>query len=146
MTSTHLTYSPVTGEFYRGSKKVGSRHGAGYTTLWHQGKQWLGHRLAFHLLGVPVPAQVDHANGVRTCNAWHNLREADNQTNQQARHTAVSSTGIIGVYLRKDTGKYEAKIKHEGKSRGLGSYTTPEEARAAYLKAKQELHTLHPDA
>ena len=65
MTSTHRTYSPVTEEFDRGSKEVGSRHGAWYITLWHKGKQW----------------------------------------------------------------------------RGLGSYTTPEEAMDAYLKAKQELHT-----
>lgn len=60
----HLTYSPVTGEFYRGSARVGSQHGAGYITLWHEGKQWLAHRLAYHMLGVPLPKQVDHANGV----------------------------------------------------------------------------------
>ena len=141
-----LTYSPVTGEFYKGGERVGCMHNRGYVTLWYEGKQWLGHRLAFKLLGLPIPPQVDHANGVRTCNAWHNLREADNRTNQEARHTAVSSTGMIGVFLRKDTGKYTSKIKSHGVTRNLGCFNTPEEARAAYLKAKQELHTLHPNA
>lgn len=37
----HLTYSPVTGEFYRGSARVGSQHGAGYINahIKHKGKK-----------------------------------------------------------------------------------------------------------
>ena len=140
----HLTYSPVTGEFYRGGARVGSQHGAGYITLWHEGKQWLAHRLAYHMLGVPLPKQVDHANGVRSCNAWHNLRDADSQLNQEARHKVVSRSGFIGVSKRKDTGRYDAHIKHKGKKTHLGCYATAEEASAAYQAKKAELHSLAP--
>lgn len=138
----NLTYSPITGAFYRGGSRVGSNHCRGYITLWHDGKQWLAHRLAYHLLGVPVPQQVDHANGDRSCNAWHNLRDADNQLNQEARHKVVSRSGFMGVSLRKDTGRYAAYIKHNGKKINLGCYDTPEEASAAYLAKKAVLHRL----
>jgi hypothetical protein len=38
------------------------------------------------------------------------------------------------------TGRYRATIKAEGRRRCLGRYDTPEEASAAYLAAKRELH------
>jgi len=47
-----------------------------------------------------------------------------------------SNTGIKGVYLYKD--KYLAKFMHKRKVIRLGLFTTPEEAHAAYLKAKEE--------
>lgn len=140
-----LTYSVVTGEFYRGGKRVGCLGNHGYVVLWHNGRLWTGHRLAYHLLGVTLPTQVDHINGVRTCNAWHNLREADNRRNQEARHVVVSASGFMGVSKRKDTGRYTAHIKHAGRKLSLGCFDTPEEASEAYQKAKATLHERAPN-
>lgn len=139
-----IEYSIITGGLYRDGKQVGSNHNAGYLTLWHKGKQWLAHRLVYVLLGLEPPQNVDHANGDRKDNRWLNLREADARLNQEARHVVVGASGFMGVYLRADTGKYQAKIKSHGKTRNLGCFNTPQEASAAYLLAKEELHSLHP--
>lgn len=146
MTKLHpIEYSVVTGKFYRGGTEVGCPTGNGYVTLWYGGKQWLAHRLAYHLVGAPIPPQVDHANGNRMHNHWHNLRDACNRTNQEARHKVVSAAGLMGVSLRRDTGKFQAHIKTNGKKKTLGCFTTAEAAHAAYLSAKESLHTLHPN-
>ena len=52
---------------------------------------------------------------------------------------ATSNTGIKGVYLRKDTGSYSAKIKINGKSRYLGNFSTLDEAAECRLRAEIEL-------
>jgi hypothetical protein len=49
------------------------------------------------------------------------------------------STGVLGVYLRKD-GFIYLKIKINRKQHHLGYFKTIEEASAAYIKAKRELH------
>ena len=88
---------------------------------------------------------MDHANGVRSCNAWHNLRDADSRLNQEARHKVVSASGFMGVSRRKSNGRYDAHIKHAGKKIHIGCYATPEEASAAYQIKKAELHSLAPN-
>lgn len=62
----------------------------------------LAHRLAYTLLGVELPEQVDHINGDKTCNAWHNLRDATQSQNQHnAKKRADNTSGVKGLaYLR----------------------------------------------
>ena len=47
-----------------------------------------------------------------------------------------------GYTLDKRRNKYQAKIRINNKKIYLGCYDTPEEARAAYLKAKPLYHTI----
>lgn len=48
--------------------------------------------------------------------------------------------GAKGYYYRPKTDQYMAYITVDGKMRYIGLYATPEEARQAYLDAKEELH------
>lgn len=45
-----------------------------------------------------------------------------------------------GYYYDKAIGKYRAQIRIEGIKTNLGAYNTPEEARKAYLEAKELYH------
>ena len=139
-----IEYSVITGKLYRGGVVVGCTATSGYTVIWYNRKLWLAHRLAYHLLGAELPANVDHANGTRSDNRWLNLRDACAKTNQEARHAVVGASGLMGVYLRADTGKYQAKIKTNGRSINIGCFDTAAEVGAAYQRKKAEVHTLHP--
>ena len=52
----------------------------------------------------------------------------------------VSNTGNYptGVYLMKSCGKFNAQVSCDGINKYLGIFNTPEEARTAYVKAKNE--------
>jgi hypothetical protein len=52
--------------------------------------------------------------------------------------TTNKSTRLLGVYP--SLNKFQAKIELNGISIYLGTYTTKEEAHAAYLAKKRELH------
>ena len=89
-----MTYNPITGEFYRDGVRVSPCICAdGYALIRYAGKQWKAHRLAFHLLGVPIPAMVDHANQDRAANQWCNLREAT--ASQNGRNSINSMMTLL---------------------------------------------------
>lgn len=58
--------------------------------------------------------------------------------NQRTRKN--NHSGMVGVSLRKDTGKYQAYISKKGKRQMLGCFDTLEEAIAARKQAEQELY------
>lgn len=78
---------------------------------------------------------IDHIDRIRTNNHISNLRVVTNQENQFNKNSK-------GYFLRKRTGKYEAKINLNGKYIYIGSFDTPEEAHQAYLNKKDELHII----
>lgn len=147
-----LRYDPKSGEFAwindrsgkgSGRKRVvaGSMHSAGYVSIRLDRSLYLAHRLAwFYVTGAWPEWQIDHIDGVRTNNAWSNLREVDNQVNQENQRKAQSSnkTGLLGVSANRD--RWSASIKADGQRNYLGTYDTPELAHAAYLDAKRKLH------
>jgi len=55
-----------------------------------------------------------------------------------------NSSGFTGVYFHKQRNKYRAIIKLNSKRVQIGEYDSPEEARAAYLSAKSQLHSFQP--
>jgi hypothetical protein len=85
---------------------------------------------------------IDHINGNRADNRWQNLRPSDATLNQQNQRKAKTGniTGLLGVALCKESGKYIAQITHEYRHFHLGKFNTPEEAYAAYLGAKRVIH------
>lgn len=146
-----LEYDPETGVFTNRVSRS-SRAKAGATTSSSLSKQgylricidWnphLAHRLAWlYVYGSMPQGMIDHINGDRTDNRICNLREASAHLNQQNRRRANrrSKTGLLGVSVADN--KFVASIHADGKTRRLGRFCSAEEAHAAYLAAKRQLH------
>ncbi|MCD2451655.1 HNH endonuclease [Methylicorpusculum oleiharenae] len=150
-----LRYDPETGMFTwlaspANSVKVGaiagSVNGKGYIHIKINSKTYRAHRLAFfYHFGRWPKNDVDHMNGVKTDNRIENLRDANKSENQQNRGVQSNNTsGYMGVSYDKRKKKWKAEIMINRKTNRLGRFSTPEEAHAAYLSAKKELHTFQP--
>lgn len=150
-----LKYDPETGEFTRikrtgRSKPVGevikTPHNAGYVTAAIDGSEYLQHRLVWlYVHGCFPPDDIDHRDGDRANNRLANLRLADRSQNLQNKAMQSNNTsGHIGVSWRSNRSRWVAQIRALGVNRYLGSYKTPEEARAAYLRAKETAHPFQP--
>lgn len=145
----HLHYDPETGRFSRTTavrgSSVGPIHGKldkkGYRIVGAFGTAFRAHRLAwFYVHGVWPTGQVDHINGVRDDNRIANLRDVSPSENQQNRRgpTRANKCGFLGVIFWQK--KWRARIKLNGRAIEIGMFGTPEEAHAAYLAKKRELH------
>jgi len=77
---------------------------------------------------------IDHINGNKLDNRVVNLKITTMQGNNQNR------TRAKGYYWNKDKKKWHAQIYLNYKNIFLGYYTTEEEARQAYLTAKEKYH------
>lgn len=121
---------------------AGCRMKHGYICIRIDDILYTAHRLAwFYMTGQWPADQIDHINGVRHDNRFANLREATNLENTQncvGTLRRSNKSGYTGV--RKDRDKWVAEIKTNYKGKYLGRFDTAEEAYAAYLKAKHELH------
>lgn len=134
-----LNYDPETGVFTwkatTGSRAVagtvaGSRHSQGYRSIMLFKRNYLAHRLAWLWVYGQFPENtIDHIDRDRTNNAMSNLREATIQENNR-------NNGAKGYRLFKRTGKWVASIGVDNKNIHLGYFTTPADARAAYLAAR----------
>ena len=148
-----LEYDPETGVFrWRvsrgGSAKAGniagtSRNTSGRWFIVIDDATYALHRLAFlYMTGAHPKFVIDHIDGDPSNNRWANLRDVTlrvNSENRRKKHSNNTS-GYLGVSLDKRRGTWGAFIKVGGKLKRLGSYKTPEEASAAYIRAKQDLH------
>lgn len=147
-----LAYDPETGVFRwkispRGNVRAGDVAGCktdrNYSVIAVDGKLYRAHRLAwFYVTGEWPEAEVDHINGQRDDNRFGNLRVVSNVVNSQNRRRANSNsrTGLLGVFLHKKTGKFQARIMANRILRHLGTFRTAEEAHEAYLTAKRQIH------
>ena len=155
-----FTYDPATGRvFHAKDKRTGCGRGRvvaqagdyadtvvtayGYrcVTVTIEGKcrQPMAHRVAWTLAhgAIPDGLQVDHVSGVRDDNRLCNLRLVTPQENSHNQRKAR------GCSWDSRTGKWLAQIRVAGRLVNLGRYTSEENARAAYLRAKR-IH--HPSA
>lgn len=145
-------YDPIAGELIRkldsndGKTKAGSRVKSlapnGYVRLAVGKGKYLAHRLIWlWSYGVWPKGHLDHVNGIRSDNRLENLREATHF--EQAQN--ISRAGkLLGVQYHARSKKFRAMIMVNGKQYYLGLHETPEEAHAAYCKAKAEKHTFQP--
>ena len=99
------------------------------------------HRLAWALHYGEWPTQcLDHINGNPHDNRIENLRECSVSNNLgNAGLSRNNTSGFKGVYLRKDTGRWSADIKHNRKKISLGCYPTAELAAEAYAEASKRI-------
>lgn len=144
-----MRYSPKTGAWFWIAKTspnvnrkwgdpAGHHNGHGYLQITVDKKYYLSHRLAwFYMTGYWPKAQIDHRDCDRANNAWYNLREATRSQNlgnsKKRRDGRVKMKGV-----RFHRNRYVAKIRVCGKGIYLGSFDTPEQAHAAYVKAAKK--------
>jgi hypothetical protein len=148
-----LDYNPETGIFIRkittGGQKAGAIAGKqrrdGYVDVNISPKRYMAHRLAwFYVYGVWPNKMLDHINGIRNDNKISNLREVTNSENQQNRNKVRkdSKSGFQCVNYKPKHKKWEAYITLNGIKKHIGHFNSPEEAHAAYLVKKKELHPI----
>lgn len=139
-----LRYDPDTGLFTwivgngrrtdQAGRRAGCPNAKGYIRISVDQRAYMAHRLAWLYMTGKWPEQfIDHENLDKGDNRWGNLREAtkaQNNANQPAR----TSSGLKGAYWSDASMSWQAKINN----RYLGSYSTAEEAHAAYMDAAQE--------
>jgi len=77
---------------------------------------------------------IDHINRKRNDNRIENLRVVTNSQNQMNRDEVNGYTW--------HRGKWRADIKVDGKTIHIGYFENKEDARAAYLEAKQKYHII----
>lgn len=95
------------------------------------------HRVVFFLVHGRWPTMLDHIDGNRANNHPDNLREVSPGENAHNR--------VARGYVPTKEGTYLAQICVDRKTRYLGTYATPEEARRVYLQAKRALHKSAPE-
>jgi hypothetical protein len=94
-----------------------------------------------YVFGKWPDGYLDHANGDRADNRISNLRSATpSQNNANRRRARNNISGFKGVWFRQRTGKWQAEIRKDGKSRHLGLFPTAADAHAAYCAAAREIH------
>lgn len=105
------------------------------------GKRIRAHRVAWamHCGHWPVGV-IDHIDGNASNNKIANLRDIPQAGNMQnlKRARSDSQSGLLGA--QRDNTRWTANIMVNGVKHYLGSFGTPQEAHAVYVKAKRELH------
>ena len=145
-----LHYDPATGHFTwiaMTSQRIaiGDRAGVvgptGYILIGVDCGKYGAQRLAFLYMNGHFPrGRADHIDGNPSNNAWANLRDVSHQANIQnmTRASKNNKLGVLGVHKRGN--RYRASIAVNGGTKKIGSFRTLEEASAAYIKWKRELH------
>lgn len=85
------------------------------------------------------PDQMDHINGNPGDNRLANLRSVTNAQNRMNCFRRKPRALPRGVVLRCDGLAFMAQISANGKHEYLGSFASPQDAHAAYLKRAKEL-------
>ena len=137
-----FSYCPVSGEIKSVRGNVITTKTKGYTMvqLIIEGKRYYicAHRLAWFLHYGTLPINsIDHIDGNRSNNRIDNLRDVTQQQN------TFNQTTAKGYCWHKKNNKFQALIGINGKRKHLGYYTTEQEARNAYLKAKEIYHVIN---
>lgn len=132
--------------YNRGSNaKAGMRAGrlvrTGYRSIHVSGRRYQEHRLIFLWWHGALPEQIDHINRDKSDNRIENLRQCTHSTNQVNTNDRPSASGLRGVRKVEKTGRWMARIRKNGKEIRVGTFSTMEEASAAYRAKMRDLFT-----
>lgn len=111
----------------------------GYICVSIQNKTYYVHRLIYiyHFGDIDEGLEIDHIDRDRANNKIENIRLVTRQQNNFNRK-------VKGYCFDKRTQKWMAYIGIGCDRKHLGRYETQEEARKAYLIAKDKFHTVEP--
>lgn len=139
-----LHYDPETGVFTwlpgKGGKgrplvprQAGGIDTQGYRRIWIDGHFYRASHIAWlYMTGEFPPRQIDHTDRDRSNEIWGNLRLATQSENKA--NSGIYRNNILGVkgVRRHRNGRYEARLRLNGKLVYLGCFKTIEEAKAVY--------------
>lgn len=120
-------------------KEAGEKFVVGYRRVRLFGLYRWSHRIVWKIVYGVEPEQIDHINGQKDDNRLKNLRavtDAENALNK--RFTKISSSGVLGVTKRSDTGTWQAHIGFRGQKIKLGTFSSLDAAIAARRAAERE--------
>jgi len=131
-----LIWKRPTASNVKPGNKAGSNNNNGYLRLRFNRQPILYHRIVWAILKRedPLDFSLDHINGDTLDNRIENLRKVTAKQNQW------NQKGAKGYYFNKQRKKWSAYISLNGKTKHLGLFDTEEQAREAYLRAKEKLH------
>lgn len=148
-----LSYDPETGVFVwrvnrRGRARAGDVAGSlkptGYVRIHVAGVPVFAHRLAWAFVHGEMPTHtIDHINGDPADNRIANLRDVPSRMNSENRRTAGprrAGGSLLGAHWSKVWKRWKSSIITQGRSKHLGWFDTEEQAHAAYVAAKRQLH------
>lgn len=133
-----LIWQNPTSNRVKSGDKAGASDKAGYVRVRVDGKDYLLHRLVFLFHNGWLPRFVDHRDTNPRNNRIDNLRPISHSSNIANGSSTTSSSGYRGVTPLKN-GKFLAQVMKNYKNHHLGSFDTPEDAHAAYLRAREQL-------
>lgn len=132
-----FTYDEITGKIFSRFNREVIKKSDGYITIGIDlDKKHInlkGHQFAYYIKYNKIVNCIDHIDGDRTNNKIDNLREVTKQENS-------FNTKAKGYTFNKRNNKYQAQIAVNYKRIYIGLFNTEEEAKQAYLDAKQIYH------
>ena len=118
---------------------AGSTDTHGYRQVNLCSKSLFIHRIVWVMHNASLPEQIDHINRNRQDNRIENLRASNNMLNQHnASKRRDNTSGCVGVNQRDN--RWHARISCNKKRIHLGVFDTFEQAKQAYLIAKDKYH------
>lgn len=123
--------------------EAGTVDARGYIRIGIARRIYKAHRLAWlYVHGAWPTNEIDHIDGDHGNNRLANLRDVPRQVNQQnlRRPHKRGRSGILGVSLHKQSGKWRARVWVNGRNKSLGLFERAEEAKASYVAAKRQEH------
>ncbi|QDH47389.1 HNH homing endonuclease [Salmonella phage vB_SenS_SB9] len=139
-------YDPETGIFTwnsgsRRGKPAGGHNDSGISLSMGSKGKYKAHRVAWLYMTGEDPGDllIDHKDQDPWNNKWNNLRKATNKENSSnSSGWENKSTGVKGIYKRTE-GKFEARIRANGKRINVGTFGSLEEAESAIREAREKV-------
>jgi hypothetical protein len=95
-----------------------------------------GHQFAWYFINKECVENIDHINGDKSDNRIINLR---NVTHQENHFNVIKRKGY---YWNNKNNKWHSQITLDRKKIHLGYFDNEDDARQAYLKAKEKYHII----
>jgi len=138
-----FTYDPETGSITSPTGKICTKTTKqGYIQLTVRDKNGFayyvsGHQFAWFAMYNEITFLIDHKNRIKSDNKKGNLRSVTRSQN------AMNQNNVKGYTFCSRSKKYIAIIMVNYKKKQLGTFETPEEARACYKKNKSKYHFIN---
>lgn len=135
-------YTDTTGDCWLWTSEINEN---GYGLININGLPRRVHRVAYELANGPIPpgVEIDHRCFVHACLRPSHLQPPTHKQNGENRAGPPSNntSGVRGVYWYASRQKWHASVGHNGRKYHAGYFTTIEEAEAAVIVKRLELHT-----